>query len=99
MKQYNGLGLVTPWIFEPSQSNSVGQKANIMSGVPEPAKNKNVADKTARIEARRATLFLNQRLSSKIRRIPNNTPMMILGSLTEYALRPKIVMEAFCKSR
>lgn len=37
-KQYIGLGLVTPWIFEPSQSSRVGQKTIMISGVPLPAR-------------------------------------------------------------
>lgn len=82
-KQYIGLGLVTPWILDPNHNNKVGQNTNIINGVPDPARYKNEADKTARIEANNATLFLNQRLSSKISNPPSMVPIMILGSLTE----------------
>lgn len=80
-KQYIGLGLVTPWILEPSQRSRVGQKTIIIKGVPLLARYRNEADKTARIEANNATLVLNQRLRSKIKRPPSIAPMMILGSL------------------
>lgn len=69
--------------MEPSHSNNVGQKTTMIRGVPEPAMNKNEAESTARMEARRATLLLNQRLSKRIRSKPRISPMMILGSLTE----------------
>lgn len=82
-KQYAGLGLVTPWILEPSHKSSVGQKTSMISGVPEPAKKRNDAERTARIEARRATLVLNQRFRSKMSKRPSTSPMTMLGSLTE----------------
>lgn len=75
--------MVTPWILEPSQSKSVGQKTSIISGVPEPAKKRKEADSIARIEASRATLVLNQRLSNRISNRPSINPMTMLGSLTE----------------
>lgn len=82
-KQYIGFGLVTPWILEPNQSSRVGQNTSMIKGVPDPARYKNDADKTAKIEDSSATLFLNQRLRSNINNMPSTAPIMILGSLTE----------------
>lgn len=81
MKQYDGFGRFSPCIFEPSQSNKVGQNTNIISGVPEPAKNKNSVDKTIKHEVKSETLVLNQRLRSSIKKSPKQSPTKILGSL------------------
>ena len=70
-----------PLILEPSQSSNVGQKTNMISGVPLPARKRNGADKTVSTEAIIATLFLNQRFKSKIKSTPSNKPMIMLGSL------------------
>lgn len=83
IKEYKGLGRFSPWIFEPSQRRSVGQKTSIISGVPEPAKKRNGVDNMIRHEASKDTLFLNQRFSNKMNRNPNTNPMIMLGSLTE----------------
>lgn len=77
------MGLVTPWIFDPNQSNRVGQKTSIIRGVPEPAKYRKEAESTARMEASKATLVLNQRFSRRISNTPKQTPMIMLGSFTE----------------
>lgn len=68
-------------ILEPSQSSRVGQKTNIIRGVPEPVRYRNGADKTARMEVIIATLFLNQRFRRRIKRKPRKKPKMMLGSL------------------
>ena len=72
-----------PLILEPSQRSNVGQKTSMINGVPFPARNKNGADKTVKIEAIMATLFLNQRLSKRISRTPRNRAIIMLGSLIE----------------
>ena len=81
IKVYDGFGLFSPWIFEPSHNNRVGQKTNMMSGVPDPAKNKNGVDKTTKQDASRETLLLNQRFKREIIRSPNNSPINTLGNL------------------
>lgn len=56
-KQYNGFGLFSPWILEPSQRSRVGQRTSIIKGVPEPAKNKNGVDNITKQEASKDTLL------------------------------------------
>ena len=97
--EYIGLGRFSPWIFEPSQSSSVGQKTIIISGVPEPAKNKNGVERITKQEASNDTLLLNQRFRSKIKRKPSNRPIKILGNLIAYGVKPNIKIEIFCKTR
>ena len=80
-KQYIGLGLFSPWILEPSQSNSVGQNTSMISGVPLPAKNRNGVDSIIKHDARSDTLLLNHRFSRSINKKPKSNPMMMLGSL------------------
>ena len=80
-KQYDGFGLFSPCIFDPSQSSKVGQNTIMISGVPLPAKNKNGVESTTREDARSDTLFLNQRFKSNISSTPSNNPMIILGNL------------------
>lgn len=75
--------MVTPWIFEPSHNNKVGQKTNIINGVPEPAIKRKVAERIAIMDASRATLVLNQRLSKRIINKPRKRPIIMLGNLTE----------------
>lgn len=91
-------GKVLPWILEPSQSKTVGQKTSIISGVPEPARYKNGAESTVRIEAIKATLFLNQRFKSKIKNNPSKMPIIILGNLIAKGLSPRKWTEIFCKA-
>ena len=79
-KQYIGLGRFSPWIFDPNQSKSVGQNTSMISGVPDPAKNKNGVDKTIRHDANKDTLLLNQRLSNNINKNPSSSPTKILGN-------------------
>ena len=97
--EYIGFGLFSPWIFEPSQSKSVGQNTIIISGVPFPAKNKNGVDKTTRQDARSDTLLLNQRFSKRISSKPRNRPTMILGSLIAYGVKPNSMIDTFCSAR
>ena len=85
--------------MEPSHKSKVGQKTSIMSGVPEPAKNKNGVDKIIKQEASSETLFLNQRFKSKIKNNPKNNPITMLGNLTAYGDNPKNKIENFCKTR
>ena len=99
IKLYMGLGRFSPWILEPSHKSSVGQKTSIISGVPEPARKRNGVESITREEARRETLFLNQRFNNNISRKPKNRPMMMLGSLTVYGVRPNTKMDSFCMSR
>ena len=47
----------------------------------EPEQERGEAESTARIEAKRATLVLNQRFRSRMSRAPSRRPMMMLGSL------------------
>lgn len=93
--EYIGFGLFSPWIFDPSQSKSVGQNTIIMSGVPFPARNKNGVDKTTRQDARSDTLLLNQRLSRRISSKPRIRPTKILGSFIAYGVKPNNIMETF----
>lgn len=67
--------------MDPNHKSKVGQNTSIIRGVPEPAKYKNEDDKTAKMEAKIATLFLNQRLSNKMSNTPSSTPIIMLGSL------------------
>ena len=99
MKQYKGFGRFSPWIFEPSQSKSVGQNTNIISGVPEPAKNRNGVDKIIKQDASRDTLLLNHLFKSKIKRNANIRPIIILGNFIAYGESPKITIENFCNTR
>lgn len=99
MKLYRGFGRFSPWIFEPSHNSSVGQKTNIISGVPDPAKNKKGVDKIIKQEASRDTLLLNHLFRSSIKRNPSSSPIIILGSLTVNADSPKKSIEYFCKTR
>ena len=80
-KQYKGLGRFSPWIFEPNHNKNVGQKTSIMSGVPEPVRNRNGVERTIKQEVSSETLDLNQRLSSNINKTPDNNPTSMLGSL------------------
>ena len=96
--EYIGLGRFSPWILEPSQSSKVGQKTIIISGVPEPAINKNGVDRTIKMEARSETLLLNQRFRSKINSSPKARPTSTLGNLMAYGVKPKMRIEIFCKS-
>ena len=80
-KQYNGLGRFSPWILEPSQSRSVGQKTNIISGVPEPARKRKGVESVIKVEASNETLLLNHLFSSKMNKNPNIKPIMMLGNL------------------
>ena len=79
--EYIGLGRFSPWILEPSQSSSVGQKTIMISGVPEPAKNRNGVDKIIKIEASKDTLLLNHRFKRSTRSKPKSSPTIMLGSL------------------
>lgn len=90
--------MVFPLILEPSQRSKVGQKTSIISGMPEPARYRNGAESTTRIEAMIATLFLNQRFSSKIINTPRARLITILGSLMAYSVNPKKEMETCCKA-
>ena len=80
-KLYIGFGRFSPWILDPSHKRRVGQKTIMMSGVPDPARNKNGVDKTIRHEAMSETLLLNHLLSSNIKSKPSTSPIIILGSL------------------
>lgn len=82
-KQYSGLGRFSPWIFEPSQSKSVGQKTSIINGVPEPARKRKGVERVIKVEARSETLLLNHLFSSNINKNPNIKPIMMLGNLIE----------------
>lgn len=89
-KEYSGLGRFSPWIFEPSHNSKVGQKTNIINGVPEPERKRNGVESTTMHEASKDTLLLNQRLSSKINKNPKARPTNTLGNLTEKAERPNM---------
>ena len=80
-KHHKGFGVFSPWILLPSHNKRVGQNTSMMSGVPEPARYKNGVDSTVNIEARSATLDLNQRFKRRIKRSPSPNPMIIEGSL------------------
>ena len=80
-KLYIGLGRFSPWIFDPNHNSSVGQKTNMMRGVPEPAKNRKGVESTIKQEVSSETLVLNQRFSSRINSTPSKSPIRILGSL------------------
>lgn len=96
--EYIGFGRLSPWILDPNQSSKVGQNTNMIRGVPEPAKNRNGVESTTKHEASSETLFLNHRFSSKIKRIPSSNPIIILGSLIEYGVNPKNLIEVFCNN-
>ena len=76
-------GFLLPTIFEPSQRMKVSQKIYIIVGVPMPARVRKPADSVVRIEPMIATSFLNQRFRSKMINKPENTPMIMDGSLIE----------------
>ncbi len=71
----------------------------MISGVPEPAKNKKGVDKTTKHDARSDTLLLNQRFNSKISKSPSSNPIRILGNLIAKDESPKKTIEYFCKIR
>ena len=85
--------------MEPNHSNNVGQNTIIINGVPEPARNRNGVDKIIKIDARSETLLLNHRFNKRTNRRPKNKPIMMLGSLMEYGVRPKIKMDSFWTNR
>lgn len=59
----------------------VGQKTNMINGVPEPARKRNGVDNIIRQETSSETLVLNHRLSRRMRKNPKPRPTKILGSL------------------
>ena len=99
INEYDGFGRFSPSILEPSHNNNVGQNTIIISGVPDPAKNKNGVDSTIKHDASKDTLLLNQRLSSNISKNPSSSPMIMLGNFIAYADNPKNVIEYFCNTR
>ena len=70
-----------PWILEPSQRRRVGQKTNMIWGVPDPERSRKGGDKTVIMEAMMATLFLNQRFKRRMSKMARRQPRIILGSL------------------
>lgn len=88
MKQNVAWGFFSPWIFEPSHNNNVGQKTTMMSGVPVPARWRNGIERTVIMLARSATLLLNQRFSNRIIKKPRAIATMMLGNLIANVVIP-----------
>ena len=99
IKLYEGFGLFSPCILDPSHSNKVGQNTTIIRGVPDPAKNKKGVERMIKHDDKRETLLLNHRFKRRISINPNNNPTMILGSLTLKVESPKNIIENFCNKR
>ena len=83
IKTAKEFGFFSPWIFEPSQRSKVGQKTNMMRGVPKPETERKLDEMTVITLAMMATLFLNQRLRSIIKSNARMKPRIMLGSLME----------------